>query len=326
MADKWEAVPDAMKIVFLGTADFALPSLEGLVAAGHRVAAAVTQPDRPAGRGRRLGEPPVKRRAGELGIPVRQPESLSSAPEIAHIAALAPDLVVSAAYGRLIPASYLASAVRGGINLHPSLLPRWRGAAPIAWALIAGDRETGVTVHRLVERLDAGEIFAQERFPIEEGDDGLSLAHRLARAGARILCSAVSGIEALRAAPYPQDDSRATLAPKLAKEDGRIDWRKRAEEIHNRVRGLIPWPGAFTHLERAGERRLLKVHATRVVPAGSGAPGTVLAASGEDLVVAAGEGALRILRLQAEGGKALAAGEFLRGFRLEPGERLGKAV
>lgn len=312
-----------MKIVFLGTAEFAVPSLDGLVSSGHRVAEAITQPDRPAGRGRRLGESPVKVRARELGISVRQPESLSAPEELAHVKEIAPGLIVSAAYGRMIPSAFLSAAPEGGINLHPSLLPRWRGAAPIAWALIAGDRETGLTVHRLIDRLDAGEIFARETFPIAPDDDGQTLAARLAPAGARLLRSVVDEIENGRAAPVPQDDSRATPAPKLAKEDGLIDWREPAEAIHHRVRGLVPWPGSFTHIDRAGKRRLIKIHATRVVSDGSGEPGTILEASGESLVIAAGVGALRILRLQAEGGKALAAGEFLRGFRLAAGERLG---
>jgi methionyl-tRNA formyltransferase len=312
-----------MKIAFLGTADFAVPSLDALVSAGHQAVAVITRPDRPSGRGRRLSEAPVKARARELGLSIRQPESLSHPEEIAYLREIAPGLIVSAAYGRLIPSAYLAAAAHGGINLHPSLLPRWRGAAPIAWALIAGDRETGVTVHRLVDRLDAGEIFAQEAFPITPDDDGLTLAARLSPEGARLLRAVVDQIENGRAAPFPQDDSRATLAPKLSKDDGLIDWAQPAETIHNRVRGFVPWPGSFTHLDRAGCRRLIKIHAARVVSAGSGEPGTILEAAEERLVIATGEGALLILRLQAEGGKAMAAGEFLRGFRLAAGERIG---
>ncbi|MCX6349751.1 MAG: methionyl-tRNA formyltransferase [Candidatus Aureabacteria bacterium] len=312
-----------MKIVFLGTSEFAVPSLEELVSAGHRVAEAITQPDRPAGRGRRLSEPPVKIRANDLNIPVRQPDNLSHPEEISRLREIAPDLIVSVSFGRFIPDAFLGGAPRGGINLHPSLLPRWRGAAPIPWALIAGDRETGVTVHRLADRLDAGEVFAQERIAIAPEDDALTLAERLAAEGAKLLGRVVAESAAGRSTPVPQDETKATLAPKLSKEDGLIDWRLPAESLHNRVRGFVPWPGSHTFVVRGPDRRLLKIHETRVIPDAAGEPGRVLEAAGERLVVGAGEGGLLIVSLQAEGGKILAAGDFLRGFKLSTGDRLG---
>jgi methionyl-tRNA formyltransferase len=312
-----------MKIVFLGTSEFAVPSLEALSSADHRVAEVITRPDRPAGRGRRLSEPPVKIRANDLNIPVRQPDNLSRPEELSRLREIAPDLIVSVSFGRFIPSAFLEGAPRGGINLHPSLLPRWRGAAPIPWALIAGDRETGVTVHRLADRLDAGEVFAQERIAIAPEDDALTLAERLALEGAKLLCRVVAQIAGGRSTPFPQDETKATLAPKLSKEDGLIDWRLPAESLHNRVRGFVPWPGSHTFVDRGRDRRLLKIHETRVVPAAAGEPGRVLEAAGERLVVGAGEGGLLIVSLQAEGGSRMTAGEFLRGFKLSPGDRLG---
>ncbi len=310
-----------MRIVFMGTPEFALEGLERLTAEAE-VAAVITRPDRPAGRGRRPVPPPVKVRAEELGLRVLQPAGLSSPEFLTAAGELKPELFVVSAYGRFIPASLLELAGHGGINLHPSLLPRYRGAAPIQWALINGEEETGVSVISVAERMDAGDIWAQKTVRIAPEDNTATLSRKLAREGGELLAEVVTRMKTGEIAPRPQDERLATLAPRLTREDGRIDWSRPAGEIVNRIRGLHPWPGTFTTLP--GRRgRNLKILAAGAVGMEGGRPGEILRAEGGELVAAAGEGAVRIRELQLEGKRPLPAGKFLRGCRLAPGDLLG---
>jgi methionyl-tRNA formyltransferase len=311
---------NSVKIIFMGTPEFALDGLERLVAAGV-VVAVITRPDRPAGRGKKPSPPPVKTRAEELGLKVFQPAD-PAGPEIrAAVREIEPDLFVVSAYGKFIPATLLRLAERGGINLHPSLLPRYRGAAPIQWALINGERKTGVSVISVARRMDAGNIWGQKTVAIDPEDNAETLSRRLAREGGILLAEVVGEMERGEISPRPQDENLVTLAPRLTKEDGRIDWNLPASELANRIRGLYPWPGSFTSLT-GPENRTLKILAAEPVAAAGGRPGEILRAGGEELLVAAGEGALKILRLQLEGKRPLGAGEFLRGRSLRAGEVL----
>ncbi len=311
-----------MKIIFIGTPDFALPGLELLAAGPAEVAAVITRPDRPAGRGRQPTPSPVKIRGRELGLKILAPPDPAAPETLAALREIAPDLFVVSAYGRFIPAALLDLASRGGINLHPSLLPRYRGAAPIQWALINGEWETGVSVISVARRMDAGDIWGQKTVAIDPEDNAETLSRRLAREGGILLAEVVGEMERGEISPRPQDENLVTLAPRLTKEDGRIDWNLPAVEIANRIRGLYPWPGSFTTLAGPGNRTL-KILAAEPAAAAGGRPGEILRAGGEELLVAAGEGALKICRLQLEGKRPLGAGEFLRGRSLRAGEVLG---
>ena len=315
---------DPLRIVFMGTPDFAVPALEALARGPHRVVAVVTQPDRPAGRGRRLRPPPVKRAAERLGIgEVWQPERIRGAKGAAFRAwlkALAPDLAVVAAYGQILPKEVLETPRRGCINVHASLLPRWRGASPIQWALLAGDRETGVCIIQMDEGLDTGPVFYCRRVSIAPDETAGTLHDKLAALGAELLPEVVDAIARGEARARPQPEEGATYAPRLTKEDGRLDFTRPAAELERRVRAMQPWPGAYTTV---GDRRL-KVLAAEVVPE-SGVPGEVLEAAGDRLVVAAGEGALRLMRVQPAGGRPMDARAFLAGRPLRAGTRLGEA-
>lgn len=277
----------------------------------------LTQPDRPAGRGMRSAPGAVKRLALARGLEVFQPETLRDAPSLARIAAARPDALAVAAYGLILPPAALDAAPHGAINIHASLLPRWRGAAPIQRALMAGDRETGITIMRMDAGLDTGPMLAQERVPIACEDDAQTLHDRLAALGARMIVVALSNLAAGRAHAVPQPESGATYARKITKNDAQIDWQGGAGGIERLVRALRPHPGAVTHWR--GEA--LKIWAARCEPV-PGAPGMVLQAGNEGVVVACGKGSLRVLELQRAGGKRLAAGEFLRGCPIAVGERL----
>lgn len=277
----------------------------------------LTQPDRPAGRGMRSAPGAVKRLALARGLEVFQPETLRDAPSLARIAAARPDALAVAAYGLILPPATLEAAPHGAINIHASLLPRWRGAAPIQRALMAGDRETGITIMRMDAGLDTGPMLAQERVPIACEDDAQTLHDRLAALGARMLVVALSNLEAGRAHAVPQPESGATYARKITKNDTQIDWQGDAGGIERLVRALRPHPGAVTRWR--GEA--LKIWAARCEPV-PGAPGTVLRAGTEGIVVACGKGSLRVLELQRAGGRRLAAGEFLRGCPIAVGECL----
>ena len=309
-----------MRIAFFGTPAFAVPSLDSLVAAGERVVLAVTQPDRPRGRGRRLRPSPVKTAAERHGIPVVQPERARGPGFAARLAASGAEIGVVAAYGQLLPDAVLATPPHGIINVHASLLPRYRGAAPIQRAVIAGETETGITMIRLVREMDAGPMLASVSRPIGEHETSAEVERALAAAGADLLVDTVRAVAAGHAREQPQDHALATYAPRLARNDGRIDWTRPARAVHDLVRGLAPWPPAFTFLD--GSRILIRRTTTEPAPrAGPApAPGTVVEARGDRLRVACGGGdVLSILEIQAEGRRVRSARDFLTGRPVAPG-------
>lgn len=305
-----------MKIVFMGTPDFAVPSLKALAHAGYTVAAVVTRPDRPKGRGGKVSPPPVKECALSLGLPVHQPEGLKDPSFLGCMSELSPDAVVVVAYGKILPKEILSLPGLGCINVHASLLPGYRGSAPIHRAVINGESETGVTTMYMEEGLDTGDIIQQKRVAIG-GDDTAGVVHdRLSVLGASLLTETLALIAKGGAPRVPQDGSLATYAPPLTAEDEIIRWNATARSIKDRIRGLNPWPGARTYL---GER-LVKVWRVRVADGYKPAcrPGTVLAFLEEGIRVQAGEGQIIITELQAEGSKRMSAAEFLRGAKLPP--------
>jgi len=309
-----------MRLVFMGTPAFAVPSLGALVDAGHDVAAVYTKPDRPAGRGQSLGISPVKRFALEHGLAIEQPEKLRDPAVAERMRALAPEAIVVAAYGKILPKTLLDIPPRGAINVHASLLPRHRGAAPIQRAILSGDGVTGITIMQMNERMDEGDILLQEETAIAADDTAGTLGERLAAIGARLLVDALARLVRGGIVPRRQDDSLATLAPMVRKEEGAIDWSKSAVEIERAVRAFDPWPGAYTSLRA----KLLKIYRAEVVEdADPAPPGTVVRAAGEELRVATGRDVLRLLEVQLEGKRRLAAREFLAGKPLRAGEVLG---
>lgn len=306
-----------MRVVFMGSPDFAVPALRALVSA-HEVCLVVTQPDKRAGRGKVHRPPPVKTVAEEGGIPVIQPPRARD-PEVAsRLAGTGADVGIVVAYGKILPPSILSAFPHGCLNIHASLLPKYRGAAPIQWAIIRGERETGVTIMRLDEGMDTGPMLVTRREPIRDDDTAGSLFARLAPIGAEALLEALDLMAAGRLVETPQDDAAATYAPMLTKEDGRIDWSASARDVANRIRGVDPWPGAFT--ERDGER--LKLYGARPV-SDSGPPGTVVAIDERGLVVACGDGACAVTDVQAPGKRRMSAVDFARGHSLIPGAVIG---
>ncbi len=293
-----------MNLFFMGTPEFASVSLKAL-AQTHNVMRVVCRPDKPAGRGRRLSAPDVKRVARELSIPVLQPESPGEI--IAEIKKLKPESVCVVAYGKIIPQAMLGLVRHGFINLHASLLPAYRGTAPINRAVMAGEKKTGVTTMLINEKLDSGDILLQKEVAVRDGEDSERLACRLAAEGAALLIETLAGIEDGSVRPVAQNDLDATYAPILTKEDGRIDWGKPAHEIINKIRGALPWPGAFTVLRG----KTLKIFQA-AESSGEGKPGEILK-SGSALIVAAGSGAVEIKQLQLEGKRRMDAADFLRG-------------
>lgn len=309
-----------MRIVFAGTPDFAVPALEALVAAGDAVALVLTQPDRPSGRGLALAESPVKRAALAHGLAVLQPHTLRDADAQARIAALAPDLMVVAAYGLILPQAVLDIPRLGAINIHASLLPRWRGAAPIQRAILAGDGETGISIMRMEAGLDTGPVLLSAPIPIEPHDTAGTVHDELAALGGRLIVEAVDRLREglLRGVSQPAEG--VTYAAKIEKSEARIDWARGAAEIDRRIRAFNPVPGASTTLDGAE----VKLWRARPLALRDGSPGTVLRASAaEGLVVACADGALALEELQKAGGKRLSAADFLRGTRLEPGRQFG---
>jgi methionyl-tRNA formyltransferase len=313
--------PTALKIAFLGTPAFAVPPLDALARAGHDVRCVVAQPDRPAGRGQELREPATKAWARARGLPVLQPEKVRDGRLAAELRAFGPDVLVVVAYGRILGRDLLDLAPLGAVNVHASLLPRWRGAAPIQWAIAEGDRETGVTIMRMDEGLDTGDLLLQRACAIAPDDTAGALGERLAALGAEALVEALPALAAGRLAPVRQDPRAVTLAPIIDKEHGRLDFAARAERLAARVRGFTPWPGAFT---TAGGR-LLKVHRARAVAdAGALPPGGVREVDG-GLLVGCGEGtALLLEEVQLEGKRRMSAGELLRGLPMPAGTVLGR--
>lgn len=307
-----------MRILFMGTPDFAVASLEALLAAGHDICGVFTQPDKPVGRHQnQFQAPPVKERALEQGIPVFQPTKLRDGTALELIRQLGPELIVVAAYGRILPQEILDEPPMGCINVHSSLLPEYRGAAPINWAILNGDRETGVTIMHMAAGLDSGDIISQAVTPIGENETAPELTARLARLGGELLAGTVEQIRAGTASRTVQDETRVTLAPMLSKELSPMDFSRPARALHDQVRGLLPWPAAVT--EVAGVR--CKIFASRA-EAAQGKPGTVLEAGKQGILVACGQGALRILELQPDGKKAMPAAAFLQGHPLKVGSAL----
>ena len=300
-----------MRILFMGTPDFAVPSLEALAAAGHQLVGAFSQPDKPKNRGMKLQPTPVKVCAQGLGVPVFQPAKLRDGTALELIRQLDPELIVVAAYGRILPQEILDYPQFGCINVHSSLLPKYRGAAPIHWAILNGDQETGVTIMHMALALDAGDIIAQRATPIDPNETVEELHDRLAQLGAQLLVDTVAEIAAGTAGRTPQAEDQVTLAPMLSRALSPMDFTRPARALHDQVRGLIPWPAAVTEL--GGVR--CKILATTVLDETTGkAPGSVIAADKSGLKLACGGGTvLRVDRLQADGGKRLAAADYLRG-------------
>lgn len=315
--------PPPLRIVFLGTPDFAATILRGLLDGPDRVAGVFSRPDAPKGRGLETAAPPVKRLALEHGIAVEQPTRWKDGAAVESLRALSPDLAVVAAYGRILPQEALDVPRFGCVNVHASLLPRWRGADPITRAILDGDRETGVTIMRMVLEMDAGDVLWRAATPIRPDDDGGTLEARLSELGARALADAIAAWRAGSLRAEPQDAALVTHAGPVRREDGRIDWNRPADAIERATRAYAPWPGAFT--ERAGAS--LKLWRAEIPdPAahtGAAAPGTVLATGPGGPVVATGSGSLRLLEVQAAGKRRMPAAEWARGARLAVGERLG---
>ncbi len=303
-----------MKIAFLGTSAFAVPALRALADAGHEIAAVYTRAPKPAGRGQQERRTPVHELADELGLAVRTPRSLKSEEEALAFKALDLDAAVVVSYGHILPKSFLDAPVLGCINIHGSLLPRWRGAAPIHRAILAGDAETGVTTMRMDEGLDTGPMLLAERTPISAGDTAQTVHDRLADLGARLVVSTLDGLMRNSIQAVPQPDEGVTYAHKLGKEEGVLDWRRPAAELERRVRAFHPWPG--TSFEANGER--IKVLEAALALAG-GTPGTMRRAPDGFPLVTCGVGGLKLLRLQRPGKSAQAADAFLRGFPLADG-------
>ncbi len=314
---------NVMHLIFMGTPDFAVPSLHALVDGGHRVSRVYTQPDRPAGRGGKLTASAVKQAALSLGIPVEQPLKVRL-PEVAEqLRAAAPDAIIVVGYGQIIPRSLIEIPRLGILNVHGSLLPRYRGAAPIQWAVANGETLTGVTTMRIDEGLDTGDMLLKAATPIGPTETAVDVWHRLADMGASLLLETLEGLTNGTLEPEAQDHAAATLAPILKREFGRVDWNRDAATIYNRYRGFQPWPGAWTTFR--GARLQLKELAPAQERPGTGdtAPGTLFVRGKHLYAVAGGGAALELVRLQLEGKAAVSAEAFLNGAHLQAGERLG---
>lgn len=325
-----------MNVVFMGTPDFAVPSLRALIAEGYRIAAVVTQPDRPKGRKRELAPPPVKEEAVKHGIPVLQPPKLRDPAAVEEIRRLNPDLIVTAAYGQILPKSLLAVPPHGCINVHGSLLPKYRGGAPIQRAIMNGERVTGVTIMYMAEGLDTGDMISRVEVPITDEDTAGTVFDKLSVAGAELLVKTLPDLLAGRITAVPQNEAEATYAYNLTREDERIDWSKSSRELFDHIRGLNPMPGAFTLLGgevfKVWESRKPEEESARATGATSGAsgfsgdgvrPGTVLRMTDDGLEVKTGSGSLWLTRVQPAGKKAMSVAELRRGMPIPPGTVLG---
>jgi methionyl-tRNA formyltransferase len=313
-----------VRIVFMGSPDFALPTLRRLIESEHEVAGVIAQPDRPAGRGRALRPPPVKELATECGLPVLQPERVNTPEALAAIRDLAPEAIVIAAYGQILKQELLDIPTRGCLNVHASLLPRHRGASPVAAAILAGDGETGVSIIEVVLALDAGPVLLQRALPIGQDDTTGALSGKLAELGAALLVEALPGWERGELVAQAQDESRATYAPQIKRSDGAIDWTLPAADVSRQVRAYHPWPLATTTVQGEPLRIL---EAWPLDDEADVAPGTVIevgdeARAGAGFAVRCGEGALAVVRAQRAGKRAMAGDELLRGWRGLLGQRL----
>ncbi len=298
---------DSLRIVFAGTPDFAVPPLKALLGSPHQVTAVYTQPDRPAGRGRKLVAGPVKAAALDADIPVHQPVSLRDAAEVERLRALQPDLMVVVAYGLLLPGDVLEIPRLGCVNIHASLLPRWRGAAPIQRAIQAGDAESGVSIMRMDRGLDPGPVYLMKAVKLAPDETGGSLHDRLSLLGAEALMEALPGIADGSLRPQPQDDGQATYAAKLDKKEARIDWHQPAARIERQVRAFNPWPVAYTRYENAN----LRIWEARAIEGMTAEPGTVMSATRDGIDISTADGLLRVTRLQMPGKRAMDARDFI---------------
>jgi methionyl-tRNA formyltransferase len=307
-----------MRLIFMGTAGFACPTLRQLQASSHQIAAVVTQPDRPRGRGQQLAQSPVKTLALVHGLPVLQPATLRSQAVLDELAGWHPDVIVVVAYGNILPAAVLALPPYGCLNLHASLLPKYRGPAPINWALIQGETCTGYTIIQMDAHVDTGPMLWSEACPITADDDAISVAERLAEAGALGMLNVLTGLAQGTLTPQPQPEEGASRAPKLTRELGQIDWRQSATTLHNRIRGLVPWPGAsamYHGLE-------VKIWRAAVLDESSSLPpGTVTALTPEGFCLACGSQQLVLLELQPANRRRMSARDFVQGYRLQQGDR-----
>jgi methionyl-tRNA formyltransferase len=323
-----------MVIVFFGTPQFAVPTLEALIASRHRVALVVTQPDRRRGRGQKVTDAPVKAAALEHGIPVYQPERLRDPAVTGVLRQHEPDVGVVAAYGKLIPADLLRLPRRGMLNVHASLLPKYRGAAPVHRAIINGEKETGVTIMQMVEALDAGDMLATTALPIGADATSDEIERALAQSGARLLLDTLDRLDSGAIRATPQDHASSTYAARLTKEEGVVDWTLSAQQIHNRVRGLYPWPHAYSFLD--GTRLVIlktrlddmRVRPGADTPAGDATavddvPGTIVAIGRDAITVATGDGRILITEVQPDGRRPMAARDYLAGRPLQPGAKFG---
>jgi methionyl-tRNA formyltransferase len=311
---------DPCRIVFMGSPHFAVPSLELLIETGKDIILVVTQPDRPQGRGRVVSVTPIKQKALELGLPVMQPLSLKDEDFVRHMAELSPNMIIVVALGQIVPKTLLTLPPMGVVNVHPSLLPHFRGSAPIQWAIIKGEKTTGVSTMFLSEKLDAGDVLLSEIVPIREEDTAGSLHDTLALVGARLLVKTIKGLCDRTLTSVAQDHSKATYAPMLKKSDGLVHWSQPAFDICNLIRGLDPWPGAFTFYQG---KRLAFFGCTFSDKSPSGQPGEILGLASRGLHMATGQGSVYIREVQLEGRKKLPAADFLRGTVLDPGVVLG---
>lgn len=306
-----------MRIIFMGTPDFAVNSLEAILAAGHQVVLAVTQPDKPKGRGKNMQFPPVKECAIAHEIPVYQPRRIREPECVDYLRQYDPELIVVAAFGQILPMEILTMPKYGCINVHASLLPKYRGAAPIQWAVINGDPVSGVTIQRMAEGVDTGDIIAKVEVPLDKKETGGSLFDRLAEAGAALCVEAMASIEAGKATYTPQDEAEATHVSMIKKEFGSIDWTQPAVNIERLIRGLNPWPSAFTTLHE----KTLKIWDADVKDENTDKPaGTIVKAEKQDLWVQTGDGVLMLSEVQLEGKKRMPVDAFMRGYTIEQGE------
>lgn len=317
-----------LRLVFMGTPDFAVPSLQALLEGEGQVVGVTAQPDQPAGRGMALRAPPVKVLAEAHHLSVFQPPKLRTPDVLEQLQAWQPDLIVVAAYGKILPTTILTLPPYGCINVHASLLPKYRGAAPIQWAIAYGETETGITIMRISERMDAGDILLQKAIPIADNDTGGTLHDKLAILGAQALRESLTLLKQGQLIAQPQNEAEATYAPLIKKDDGRIDWSKEAVTIERRIRAFNPWPSAYTTLHG----QLFKIFVAQVVETGGKKeasqpfPGTVTAVTTESLMVATGAGFLALNEVQLAGKKRLPVREFLKGYHLTPGLVLGDSI
>ncbi|MBU0677270.1 MAG: methionyl-tRNA formyltransferase [Verrucomicrobia bacterium] len=311
-----------MRIIFMGSGELACPALEMLLSRDNdEVVAVVSQPDRPKGRNRRVAPCPFKKYALEHGIPALTPEKVGSADSVDEIEQLKPDVIIVAAYGQYISSKILNLPPYGAINIHPSLLPRYRGASPIQWMLANGETETGTTILYVAKEMDAGDIICQKKIPVLLDDTTASIKPRLAELGAKLLSEALDQIRDGTVQRHPQNEELATYVSKLTKEDGQVNWSMSAEQIRNRVRGFSPWPGCFCE-SPAGSGASLKLLEV-AVEEGESSPGRILEVGGGGPLVGTGEGALRLLRVQPAGRQAMSGQAYLNGHHLIPGDLLG---